>query len=96
MGKVLYPSCCFCKQELKGFGNDPFPLRKNGRCCDSCNLQYVTLVRYLLLQSKAEGKDADQIIKLVKDKMKADFEENNLRNKDREEAVSSTTNPEQS
>ena len=92
MGKVLFPTCCFCGSEIKGFGNNPAPLRQSGRCCDSCNLQYVTLARYLLLQSKSSGEDEKQIIKMVKDKMKADF----TAAKERESAmISFATSPDQ-
>ena len=29
--------CCICGEEHRGFGNNPYPLRDNGRCCDRCN-----------------------------------------------------------
>ena len=33
--------CCLCEKEFKGFGNNPDPLNKQGRCCDECNLLKV-------------------------------------------------------
>lgn len=29
--------CCICGKEIIGFGNNPYPLKKEGRCCDDCN-----------------------------------------------------------
>ena len=29
--------CCICGCEFTGFGNNPFPLSNDGRCCDECN-----------------------------------------------------------
>ena len=35
--KVLNEVCCICGEELKDFGNDPYPISDEGRCCDKCN-----------------------------------------------------------
>ncbi len=29
--------CVICNKEINGFGNNPWPIRGYGRCCDSCN-----------------------------------------------------------
>lgn len=31
--------CCFCGEEINGYGNNPWPLLKDDgkRCCDKCN-----------------------------------------------------------
>lgn len=29
--------CCMCGEELKDFGNNPYPISDEGRCCDKCN-----------------------------------------------------------
>lgn len=36
--------CCICKKEIKGYGNNPFPLKNKGRCCNDCN-SFVILAR---------------------------------------------------
>lgn len=33
--------CCICEKPIKGNGNDPYPLREEGRCCDACNVLVV-------------------------------------------------------
>lgn len=33
--------CCICKRTYEGFGNNPYPLRTRGRCCDECNEQVI-------------------------------------------------------
>lgn len=33
--------CCICGKVLKDTGNDPWPLRVDGRCCDDCNEEVV-------------------------------------------------------
>lgn len=37
-------TCCLCGNISYGHGNDPYPLRNSGRCCDLCN-QVVILRR---------------------------------------------------
>lgn len=34
---VLNGVCCMCGEELKDFGNNPYPISDEGRCCDKCN-----------------------------------------------------------
>lgn len=36
--------CCICKKEFVGYGNNPYPVKKTGECCDTCN-QIVVMVR---------------------------------------------------
>lgn len=33
--------CCICGKEIKGPGNDPYPVRTEGRCCQCCNYTVV-------------------------------------------------------
>lgn len=33
-------TCCICKKELKGYGNNAEPFRK-GVCCNKCNSEFV-------------------------------------------------------
>lgn len=30
-------TCCICGKKTKGYGNNPYPIKESGRCCDSCN-----------------------------------------------------------
>ena len=30
-------TCCICKKTFIGYGNNPDPIKKRGRCCDECN-----------------------------------------------------------
>ena len=43
--KVLFlteEKCVLCGKEIKGWGNNPSPLREEGRCCDNCNYKVIT------------------------------------------------------
>lgn len=40
-------SCCICGKPLEGHGNNPYPLKKTGRCCDKCNIEKVIPARIL-------------------------------------------------
>ena len=33
--------CCICCKESSGYGNNPFPVFKTGRCCDKFNIEVV-------------------------------------------------------
>ena len=33
--------CCICGKKFVGYGNNPAPYKKSGRCCDQCNDDYV-------------------------------------------------------
>lgn len=37
--------CCICGKEIKGYGNNPRPVKKEGLCCDECNLEVVIPAR---------------------------------------------------
>lgn len=48
-------TCCLCGEEVREFGNNPFPLKRkhpfpngSGRCCDRCNASYVVPIRLIL------------------------------------------------
>lgn len=44
--------CCICKKEFNGYGNNPYPLRTTGVCCDECNILVVLERLRLLHDSK--------------------------------------------
>lgn len=48
---------CICGQEIKGVGNDPYPVREEGRCCQYCNYTVVLPERIKL--SKQERYEQD-------------------------------------
>lgn len=33
--------CVLCNREIKGYGHDPRPLARNGKCCDKCNVKVI-------------------------------------------------------
>lgn len=33
--------CCLCGEPYTGYGNDPWPLKDEGRCCNGCNTSLV-------------------------------------------------------
>lgn len=37
--------CCICGKEIKGYGNNPWPVKKDGLCCDECNSEAVIPAR---------------------------------------------------
>jgi hypothetical protein len=37
--------CCLCKIKFTGYGNNPDPIKKQGRCCDECNADQVIPAR---------------------------------------------------
>ena len=40
-GYDLEYTCCICGKNYRGYGNNPYPLEKTGRCCDSCNNKVI-------------------------------------------------------
>jgi len=45
--------CVICKKEFIGFGNNPYPIKDDGRCCDNCNKR-VIIERIIKLQEKTK------------------------------------------
>lgn len=37
--------CCICGATHYGYGNNPAPVKEEGRCCDACNWDYVIPAR---------------------------------------------------
>jgi len=38
-------TCCICDKQFEGFGNNPDPIKRDGYCCDDCNLMVVVPAR---------------------------------------------------
>lgn len=55
--------CCICGEEIKGYGNNPFPIsiKEGEKCCDNCNDTYVLAARLMLIKPE----EADRIKKLI-------------------------------
>jgi hypothetical protein len=39
----IHFKCCMCGVETYGFGNNPYPVMDDGRCCETCN--YKVLIK---------------------------------------------------
>ena len=37
--------CCICNKWVKGYGNNPLPIKEKGKCCDECNAVFVIPAR---------------------------------------------------
>jgi hypothetical protein len=37
--------CCICGIIVGGYGNNPNPIKKQGKCCDECNADQVIPAR---------------------------------------------------
>lgn len=44
--------CCICKKHFSERGNNPFPIKKKGVCCDDCNHFEVIPARMKLIVSQ--------------------------------------------
>ena len=49
-------TCCLCGCLFEGFGNNPYPLSEEGRCCDECN-DKVIQARIEQLQIQKDNKE---------------------------------------
>lgn len=38
-------TCCICGKKFTEYGNNPWPIRDDGRCCDKCNWTVVLPAR---------------------------------------------------
>lgn len=45
--------CCICGKEINGMGNNPYPVRTEGRCCRYCNYTVVLPERVRLYGKQA-------------------------------------------
>ena len=60
--EVLDFDCCICGIYDYGYGNNPDPIKKYGRCCDECNADQVVPARLELIKiMKQYGKDEKYI-----------------------------------
>ena len=45
--------CCICGEYFDGWGNNPWPVKKRGDCCDLCNC-FIVIPARIELHSKAQ------------------------------------------
>lgn len=45
MSNEVTKVCCICGKEFKGWGNNPWPVKEDGECCDQCNWEKVVPAR---------------------------------------------------
>lgn len=43
--ETLEFTCCICGKRCKGFGNNPWPVKEEGDCCNDCNATVVIPAR---------------------------------------------------
>ncbi|MEM5866291.1 MAG: hypothetical protein QXG39_00025 [Candidatus Aenigmatarchaeota archaeon] len=43
--------CVICGREFDGYGNNPYPIKKKGRCCNGCN-KLVIMARLRMIKGK--------------------------------------------
>ena len=52
MSELKYYACVFCGDDVGQWGNNPNPVKDEGRCCDNCNLTIVIPARLWRLNIK--------------------------------------------
>lgn len=62
--KMKIVKCVICQQPCepwprirgeeppRGYGNNPWPVRRKGRCCDECNARFVIPLRIVMLNKE--------------------------------------------
>lgn len=48
--------CCICGSEIGKYGNNPWPVKEKGECCDMCNMTVVLKARIKMLNENKRGK----------------------------------------
>jgi len=53
----MMKKCCICGKEIKGWGNDPWPVVKDNdaECCDECNYEVVLPARIIGMTSNSNN-----------------------------------------
>lgn len=49
--------CCICQKPIDSWGNNPWPVKKEGVCCDQCNWEHVIPARLSIIYDKKFGKE---------------------------------------
>lgn len=51
--------CCICNAPITSYGNNPYPIKDKGVCCDNCNIYVVIPKRMEMLVGRKEKKGDD-------------------------------------
>lgn len=57
-------TCCICGKTFYGYGNNPYPLKEDGLCCDNCN-EKVIEARLEKLKEKDYEKNAEILLNIL-------------------------------
>ena len=57
--------CCICNKEFEGFGNNPWPLKDDGLCCDECNMKVIEARLEKLKEREASEEMSDKRAELI-------------------------------
>jgi hypothetical protein len=49
--KTSTTKCVICSEVFTGFGNNPYPVKKKGTCCNDCNFKFVIPQRFFLIKT---------------------------------------------
>ena len=79
-------TCCICGAKITGWGNNPWPVKTTGECCDKCNLEKVIPARIEKLYSKTDTTTKDMSLEELSEEEKKAIE-------DYKKAIAGTTNP---
>ena len=53
--------CCICGRAFTGFGNNPWPVKDDGECCDACNEQHVIPARIQNVMRQKEASKRENV-----------------------------------
>lgn len=53
--------CCICGKPSRGWGNNPWPVKESGECCDCCNSRAVIPARIKLSETKNQKHDESKV-----------------------------------
>lgn len=67
--------CCICGEPIEGYGNNPFPVKTEGDCCDKCNAEVVIPARIEKMKAAASEKVDEELTETESEEVKPASEE---------------------
>lgn len=67
--------CCICGEPIEGHGNNPFPVKTEGDCCDKCNAEVVIPARIEKMKKAASEKVNEKLTETESEDVKSTPEE---------------------
>ena len=67
--------CCICGEPIEGHGNNPFPVKTEGDCCDKCNAEVVIPARIEKMKAAASEKVDEELTETESEEVKPASEE---------------------